>query len=50
MAKKSKVKKEQKSLKKSKKMEEVKPLASIATGKHISKAILYVRKSGGDPL
>jgi type VI protein secretion system component Hcp len=48
MAQKSKPKKEHKNLKKSKKMEEVKPLlfGSVATGKHISKAILYVRKSG----
>lgn len=47
MAGERKSRKQQRSLKKSKKMEEVKPLLSVATGKHISKAILYVRKSGG---
>ena len=39
-----KSRKRPKSLKKSKKMEEVKPL--VTTGRHYSAATLYVRKSG----
>lgn len=47
MAQKSKARKEGKNLKKSKKMEDIKPLA--AKGVHYSSGTLYVRKSGGDP-
>ena len=47
VAQKSKARKQQKGLKKSKKMEEVKPLlfGSVATGKHIAKGIITVNKA-----